>query len=156
MNDYRVYSLSDLQVLHSQFPFEDSKESPTLNATMDVRSVRALVSRLHNLIRDHDSHSNIIERFDELTKILFLKELISEDSPLHSTVFARLPKESTSKFASRFRAEYTRVANEYSEIIPPTFSRLNTKDDAICECAIALDQVAFKEVGLDIKGIAYG
>lgn len=155
INDYRVYALSDLQAISARLPFDDQTEDAAPPApSMDVRATRALVSRLHNILRDYDSHSNIIERFDELTKLLFLK-LITEAEPDTREFLERGPQEDDTSYALRIRAGYADAAKMNSSIVPTTFASLRTNDSAICECATALAQVYFHNAGLDVKGLAY-
>ena len=155
INDYRVYALSDLQAIQARLPFGDeigaAEQDPPV---MDVRATRTFVSRLNNILRDHDSHSNIIERFDELTKLLFLK-LVSEADSTTDQSLERRPQEENKAYASRIRAGYSEAAKKHSNIVPTTFATLRTSDGAICECATALAQVSFKKAGLDVKGLAY-
>ena len=155
INDYRVYALSDLQAIHARLPFGDEiGAAEQATPVMDVRATRTFVSRLHNILRDHDSHSNIIERFDELTKLLFLK-LVSEAASTTDQSLERRPQEGNKAYASRIRAGYAEAAKKHSNIVPTTFATLRTGDGAICECATALAQVSFKKADLDVKGLAY-
>ncbi len=154
LNQYRVYALSHLQDLQSQLPL-DILQLPEPNApALDVRATRTLIARLHNILRDHDSHSNIIERFDELTKLLFLK-LFTEEHSATNDALARKSQESDSSYATRIRTGYAEAAEKHAHIIPGTFASLRTTDAAICESASALAQVFFKGVGFDVKGLAY-
>lgn len=153
VNSYRVYALSDLQAIQSQLSLEICPPPEELESAMDVRATRTLISRLHNTLRDHDSHSNIIERFDELTKLLFLKLFLEEDAS--SDVLARRPQETDGSYAKRIRAGYAQAARQCAHIVPSTFSSLDAKDSAVCECATALSQVSFRGVGFDLKGLAY-
>lgn len=153
VNGYRVYALPHLQAIQSQLPLEIfPAPEPTLD-TMDVRATRTLISRLHNTLRDHDSHSNIVERFDELTKLLFYK-LFSEEHGSGDEL-ARQPQEGDESYARRIRTGYAQAAKEHVEIIPESFSTLNAKETAICECASSLAQVSFRGVAFDVKGLAY-
>lgn len=153
INDYRVYALSDLQAIQARLPLCDEIDAAPPTPSMDVRATRTFISRLHNILRDHDSHSNIIERFDELTKLLFLKLVMAEsDSP---EFLERQPQEDNKTYASRIRAGYAKAAKTHSKIVPTTFAALRANDNAICECATALAQVSFANAGLDVKGLAY-
>jgi hypothetical protein len=111
-----------------------------------------LIGRLHRILRDEDSHSNIIERFDELTKLLFLNLQSEESDP---ELLKRKPGEDESSYVNRIRSAYRRIALEKPEVVPAAFSKLNLNDSAILECGLALDQVSFSNVGFDIKGLAY-
>ena len=155
INGYRSYVLAELQAIRTRLPFGDETDpAHRTSPVMDARATRTFVSRLHNILRDHDSHSNIIERFDELTKVLFLKLAIETD-PTTGLSLERRPQERDEDYASRIRADYSAVAKGHSSIVPSTFAALRTSDTAICECATALAQVSFEQAGLDVKGLAY-
>lgn len=153
MNQYRVYALADLQQIQSRLPLGDD-EVPTAkhNRQLDARSTRALISRLHNIVRDQDGHSNIIERFDELTKLLFLKISTEAEAP---DLFDRNSRESDEEYARRIRNEYALNARKKDRFIPDAFSTLKASDQALIECASALAQISFRDVGFDVKGLAY-
>jgi excisionase family DNA binding protein len=154
INDYRVYALTDLQAIQAQLPFgADIVPVNDSIRPMDTRSTRAFVSRLHNILRDNDSHSNIIERFDELTKLLFLK-LVAESAGSQD-LFTRNPGEGDEDYARRIRAAYADAARTNSSVIPSTFATLAANDSAVCECATAMAQVTFRNAALDVKGLAY-
>lgn len=156
INDYRVYAIADLQQIQARLPFSDPTEDPLAasSPSLDVRATRTFISRLHNILRDHDSHSNIIERFDELTKLLFLK-LVTEADPTIPVSLERDSQEDDSTYASRIRKAYADAAKSNSKVVPAAFSALNANDSAVCECATALAQISFRNAGLDIKGLAY-
>jgi type I restriction enzyme M protein len=155
INQYRVYALTDLQQIQARLPLGDEAEATpqrTLTPTLDVRATRTLISRLHNILRNSDSHSNIIERFDELTKLLFLKLYCEDHSP---ELLSRKPSEDDPAYALRVRQAYTAAARDNPQIVPSAFSTLNASDQAVCECATALAQVSFRDVDFDVKGLAY-
>lgn len=152
INQYRVYALSHLQEIQARLPFEEEK-APTIHEkkSLTPREIRSLINRLHNILRDSDSHSNIIERFDELTKILFLKLHSEEANP---ELFHKSREESASEFAVRLRAAYLSAARDDAKV-PSHFKELKAADIAVCECASALDQFSFRDVSFDVKGLAY-
>jgi type I restriction enzyme M protein len=123
MNRYRVYPLADLQLIQSRLPLGDEDVSVSETRSLDARSMRSLISRLHNIIRDKDSQSNIIERFDELTKLLFLKISTEQDAP---DLIDRQPQEADGTYAVRIR-------DAYSVIVPYANTRVARKlgDDAV-------------------------
>jgi excisionase family DNA binding protein len=152
INQYRVYALSDLQEIQARLPLEEDKTPKTNEPkSLTPREIRSLINRLHNILRDNDSHSNIIERFDELTKILFLK-LQSEETD--QDLFHKGREESAHDFADRLRAAYLSIARDDAKV-PSQFKELNAADVAVCECASALDQISFRKVSFDVKGLAY-
>ena len=153
VNRYRVYALSHLREIQSQLPLEILEVTEPTAPRMDVRATRTLIGRLHNILRDNDTHSNIIERFDELTKLLFFKIFTEEHSA--SDALVRQVQEADAAYAIRIRTGYEAAAKEHGHVIPETFARMYANDAAVCECATALAQVSFKGVGFDVKGLAY-
>jgi excisionase family DNA binding protein len=153
INQYRVYALSELEPLQTRLPLEDSKPIEASAAPMDVRATRSFITRLHNLLRDNDSHSNIIERFDELTKLLYLKLFLEESGRDEELV--QIVGESTAQHARRVRRAYLEAANAHEEIIPEAFRRISANDIAVSECASVLSMVSFRNNGFDVKGLAY-
>lgn len=154
IKEYRRYALADLQTIRARLPFGDEAPLTSASPALDIRSTRTFVSRLHNILRNHDSHSNIIERFDELTKLLFLK-LVCEDNPSPTQSLNREHLELNHAYAERIRIDYQNVAEKYPNIVPRAFATLRLSDSAICECATALAQISFKDSGLDVQGLAY-
>jgi type I restriction enzyme M protein len=151
INGYRLYDLEELKKLQAQIGLFPEEPTETVSAELDVRGVRKLISRLHNIIRNTDSQSNIIARFDELTKLLFAKVLSDKtNAPSTETPFACLkvkPKE--------VRRYYKELAEQYKNIIPTRFATLECSDQAITECISALRPFNFAQSKFDIKGLAY-
>lgn len=152
MNQYRVYAIADLRQIQSRLPLGDDEVPLRESRVLDARSTRALIGRLHNIIRDQDSHSNIIERFDEVTKLLFLKISSETTAP---ALFDRKPQENEEEYASRIRAAYVSAAAKKDTFIPKSFSTLKANNQAVCECAATLALISFRDVGFDVKGLAY-
>jgi type I restriction enzyme M protein len=154
VNHYRAYALSDLQEFQSQLHLEIPELIQQNFPAMDVRATKSLIARLHNILRDSEAQSNIIERFDELTKLLFLK-FFTEEHCTDNGPFARGAREPEKAYATRIRAGYAQAAKKYTHIVPEAFARLQGSDGTICELATALAQVSFKGVGFDVKGLTY-
>ena len=152
LNNYRAYALADLQQLQSRLPLWADEWPSEPAKSMTAREVRALVSRLHRIIRDSDSNSNIIERFDELTKLLFLKLQTEETDP---DLFARVTQESETDYAARIRRSYRDIAERHASYVPAAFRALRAGDQTLIACSGALAQVTFHNVGFDLKGLAY-
>lgn len=156
LNRYRVYRMDDLRALNIQpslFEDELSNTSPDQREKVqDSRSVKRVVSRLHAILRDTDAGSAIIQRFDELTKLLFLK-LVSDKEG--STVFEGMANETAIQYADRLRLSYRERAERNLEVIPPEFSTLGCSDTAVYQCGVALAAVSFAGADFDLKGIVY-
>jgi type I restriction-modification system DNA methylase subunit len=155
INGYRLYDLEELKRLQAQIGLflEESAETDTTSTELDVRGVRKLISRLHNIIRNTDSQSNIITRFDELTKLLFAKVLSDrENDPSAETPFTNIKAQPKPK---EVRQYYKQLAAQYRDIIPARFAVLECSDQTITECIAALRPFNFAQSKFDIKGLAY-
>lgn len=151
----RCYAVSDLMRISRPLPHKDQIDTESgRSRSLDVGSVRTLVHRLRNVLRDHESNSNIIERFDELTKLIFLK-LVTETHSMLDQTLERREWESDSDYASRVRHSYSKIAERHSSIVPKTFAEIFMSDSAICGCASVLSRVTLENANLDIKGLIY-
>ena len=77
LNSYRQYDLQELKLLQQQLGLftEAEDEAQPVHEIVNTREVRRVIAKLHAILRNADSQSNIINRFDEITKILFVKVL---------------------------------------------------------------------------------
>ena len=119
----------------------------------DVRSIRLLVSRLHSIFRDNDSQSNIINRFDEITKLIFTK-IVADKAQKDGFVTPFLIS-GNSVNTQAIRDYYYELAMQYKDLIPVGFSKLCCSDQAIYECVLALQSFDFSSTHFDFKGLAY-
>ena len=121
--------------------------------SLDARKVRLLIGRLNSVLRDCDGRSNILERFDELTKLLFLKFVAGTKE---SGTLARLPFEEEHCYAQRMRLAYRHAVEGNSRLVPPAYASLAASDRAISQCVDALSRASFQgAAGFDINGLAY-
>lgn len=149
VNGYRLYDINDLRRLQSQLGlFEEEFPTPT---PLDLRSIKRLIGKLHDTLRDSDSQSNIIDRFDDLTKLLFAKVMADRGHAGQANPFD-LPD---SQLADAVRVFYALLADRFSEFIPRRFSELTCSSQAIVECAELLSIFDFSATAFDVKGLAY-
>ncbi len=156
LNRYRMYDLSEVRQLQSQIGlFPEDFLSPVKASkveSLDLRNARKLVSKLHSILRNTDSQSNIISRFDEITKLLFAKSILSRLVPSNATSVSW----PTSKIsANQIRECYQALARQYTAIIPARFSTLECSDQAIEQSAELLNCYDFAAARFDVKGMAY-
>lgn len=156
INRYRVYDLADLRFLKPQASllpeFDATLISTEPTPITDLRSVKRVVARLHAILRDTDGNSNIIQRFDELTKLLFLK-LIAERQ--EESIFEVGTRETSEQYIQRIRETYREQAKRFSNIITKRFAELGCSDSAIRQCGAALAEISFARARFDVKGVAY-
>lgn len=154
LNLYRMYSLAELQQLRQQFgsPWEQMPSVTTASPdALDLKAVRRTIGRLHDVLRDADSQSNIIGRFDEITKLMFSKVVADrtcspENSPFEGEKAGR---------ADAIRTFYKALGTEHANIIPPRFRGVECSDGAILQCAEVLRPISFRSAKFDFKGMAY-
>lgn len=144
---YRCYDLEELRGLK---PSDTTIPSSKTDSVSDMRAVKRVVGRLSAVLRDVDGDSSLIERFDELSKILFLKLHICDAGEC-----SRRASESPNEFASRLKQAYRDFADKNPQIIPRKFALLNLSDQALLQCVATLDGISFAEADFDIKGVAY-
>lgn len=120
---------------------------------LNLRSIRLLVSRLHDILRDCDSQSNIINRFDEITKLVFAK--IMSDKTQGTNAIRPFSTIEISVKPRAVKKYYQDIARQYSSFIPKRFSQLDCSDNAIAKCVSALQSFNFEATQFDMKGLAY-
>lgn len=152
-NDYRCYPLAELRRFKEQMsllgdePTEAGKDGRTQIA--DAKAAKRLVAKLHNILRDKDGDSSLLQRFDELTKLLFLKLFDTSGVPRATRPTLAPPS------ATTLRDEYARLAAAHPVLIPVQFATLRSSDSALAECAQLLATVTIDSTELDVKGLAY-
>ncbi len=164
-NNYRNYKLKEVQALINANNLEKKKEkknslkpapagskghSVQLNAG-DKDFKRALV-RVHKVLRDVEGSSSIVERFDEVTKLIFLKLLLEKES---SASFSQQTGEINSAYAKRLKSAFVERANKSDGLFPEKFKRISLSDKALVEAAGVLAEVDLSSSRSDIKGLAY-
>lgn len=140
-NGYRLYRLTDLEAIRlaNGAPLASADRSANDAALAWKRAL----SKSHNIIRDSDSTSGIMERFDELSKILHLA-LCSKAKAL------RKERETDSCYATRLRTMQMNLLeanNAQAEIRLP--------DSALVTCMELIAPLSQQNAELDIRGMAY-
>lgn len=108
--------------------------------------VKRLISQLHREIRDLDSSSNIVERFDELSKLLFVKICNSDAFELGANSRER---------TNSIRKAYKDLSSSFAQEAPEAFQEIKLSNDSIISLADLISKWAFPKTSFDLKGIAY-
>lgn len=149
LNGYRQYDLNDLVLLKKELlPNNNISENP-LPEIKDSKEIKRAVNKLHCIIRDGDANSNIVTRFDEISKLLFLKLTSS------STIFEFSKDEDIKSYASKIRRAYSTLICSLSHPIPNQFSSINLNEQALYKCGIELSKLSLNGYACDVKGLAY-
>lgn len=163
VNRYRMYRLNDVLALQrrsSLFPVtgpieEIAKDLPT-NKPLSATEIRRIVRALHRLLRDAEGNSSLIERFDELTKILFCKVHDEKgNNGKDGSPFTMKEGDSDAAVASEVRKLFNIQVKRAAHRFPDRYARLNLKDRTIRQVAEMLAPVVLSNVGEDLKGLAY-
>ena len=153
INGYRQYDLDDLITVKQKVQGINTVEKKHLTSdevnVSGSKEVKQVVNKLHNIIRDSDANSNIVTRFDEISKILFIRLMSG------GKVFKLLKNETISGYYDRIQREYTEVIHRSGKKIPERFSRILLKEKALQSCGEELLNISIDEGQVDIKGLAY-
>lgn len=158
-NNYRVYALQDLRTLKAQLDLFTADPStgdgaPPPRDPAAPRSLRRLLTELHRVLRDTDGDSSIIERFDEITKLVYLK-VVDERATRNATqspfTVGLAPKDR----ARLARESYARCVQALPAYFPQRFASLRMTDAAIGALAERLAPHRLSGDASDMAGTAY-
>lgn len=159
VNGYRRYDMDVLSQLKAEMDgvrfeqeavIEEIAAVTAPNKENTSRSIRALINRLHNIIRDSDASSDIMERFDEVSKLLFIRLLEGRNSEVFLSIC-----EDSSACAERIRNRYTEFLGEHGIDSYGRSETILLSDDCLFQCAQLLSGVELELNSTDIKGLAY-
>jgi len=158
INGYRTFNLSELRTIKDSIQGKETssidkviqlktklKEKNSSNELNTIRDIRVFVGKIHNILRDTDGESNLIERFDELSKILFY--FIERQSKNKSVIKNKIP--------NLIREDYKKLCSEVNINMPAKFKILNCSDNALLKLFEELNSIDFSKVNFDLKGILY-
>lgn len=153
LNRYRQYDLDELIALKQTvqgLPEEEVVHIPDGSSKKaDTKEIKKVVNKLHNIIRDSDANSNIVTRFDEISKLLFLRLMLGKEP------FKAVNLKSSAEYAGNIQKRYSELVHESGKAIPDKFKKILLADGAICSCGKELYEIAVDESRVDVKGLAY-
>lgn len=153
VNKYRMYRLAEVMKLQCDtnlFPVMMTVAPPSASRPLNGAELRRLVRVLHRILRDCEGNSSLIERFDELTKVLYCKvhsERSGGDLADVFTMDGEAPKKLRNYFAS--------LVQRGSAFFPKRFRELNLADQTIMRMVESLQAVTLGGSSDDLKGLAY-
>jgi len=160
-NNYRKYRREDVVAMQEQLglptPAEIIEASRTKAPTrrpMSLAEVRRVVRSLHRVLRDGEGHSSLIERFDELTKLLYLRAHEERD-PSIGPLFALPHLSPASEVGHRVRAAFESLVSRNPQLFPERFRRISLSDQTIQKLAGILESVSVFNADTDVKGLVY-
>lgn len=151
VNGYRLYDMNELMALKKAMGGTVVKGSDNV-PEMDSKTVKRVINKLHCLIRDSDANSNIVTRFDEISKLLFVKLYVSSKS---YDPFEMRIDEDVQAYFTRIQSEYLGAVEDAQIEVPDQFRRINLDAATLYKCGTELSKVDFSGADYDIKGLAY-
>lgn len=151
INGYRLYDMDELLALKSITGEIPNKMSDNFKL-VDNKATKRIINKLNNIIRDSDANSNIITRFDEISKLLFIKIYTSN---YNEDLFKRGQSENLHDYYEKIQNAYN-VSVDKAEIdVPSSFSTIGLDEQTLYKCGQELNEIDFSDVDYDIKGLAY-
>lgn len=159
INKYRMYSLQEvleLQKTLTLWPIgaDELPPSATGQAPLSRAELRRLVHSLHRELRDSDGNSSLVERFDELAKLVLLK-VECERSTQVAEIAGLNGGGGDQAVAQRVRRAFDSIVESREDLFPAKFRRLNLSDRAIAQSAHTLGMVTLGAHGEDLKGLLF-
>ena len=136
---------------------EGKPHRPRLESGSPRGDYRRLVRALNRTLRDYEGNSSLIERFDELTKVIYCKVYDERDSTLsfQNAVFHSRSSDTDESVASRVREQFLSLVNRRHDLFPDRFSRLQMGNSTIRRLVEELSRYKLASMSEDLKGLLY-
>ena len=151
VNGYRLYDMNELMALKKAMGGTVLKDNDNASE-LDSKTVKRVIYKLHCLIRDSDANSNIVTRFDEISKLLFVKLYVSSKN-YHP--FEMRTGEDAQAYLTRIQSEYLGAVENSRIEVPDQFRKINLDAATLYKCGTELSKVNLSSADYDIKGLAY-
>ena len=119
--------------------------------------LRRLVRVLNKTLRNYEGNSSLIERFDELTKVVYCKVYNEKETALgrQDSAFCILSGDTDHTVAERIRSQFLHLVKRRPDLFPERFSRLHLEDSTIRKLVEELCNYRLATVSEDLKGLLY-
>lgn len=151
-SNYRLFSEAELIAIKSSVKPKVIRATNKTNAQeiFELKSnadLKRLIAKLHRIVRDLDGRSSIIERFDELTKLLLL-HVRSNGSldPLLQDINA---------FSEKVREAYNKFVSNLNLSTPKRFENIHLNNQCIYSVFDYLSRFNINHISGDLKGLIY-
>lgn len=152
LNGYRLYDLDEIIELKQSTNSVSCIINDQENIDVDSKTVKRVIGKLQNIIRDSDANSNIMTRFDEISKLLFIKLYVEQSG---TSLFMRQILENDSLYKDRLQDIYNKAIALSGISISESFSKITLSAETVSKCGSELAKVDLSSAGCDIKGLAY-
>ncbi len=152
LNGYRTYDMDELIGLKRDI-------GDSLPQTLEEKSIGAgnklikrTMSKVASIIRDGCANSNIVTRFDEISKLLFV-HLVTEQRG--ENVFAPRIFETDEEYKKRIQSEYDQAIQKSRIHVPEQFREIKLPSATVWKCGLELCKLEINSASCDVKGLAY-
>lgn len=152
VNGYRMYDMDELIAIKKSMGQGVLFDIPSIEKKSDGKDIKRLIGKLHSIIRDGDADSNIIVRFEEISKLLFVK-LNAEQRD--ERVFLFTGDTSEEDYYNKIQDAYISTLINSGVDIPEKFKRINLPASTLIKCGTELSKINLSYADRDIKGLAY-
>jgi excisionase family DNA binding protein len=151
-SNYRLFSEEELESIRTAVKpkvvrSQGKSNSQEIYELKSNSELKRFISKLHRIVRDLDGRSSIIERFDELTKLLILH--------IHSNGLLNPILQDVDTFSDRVRKYYTEYLSDLDFKTPKRFEKIHLNSQCIYAVFDYLSKVNFNKIDSDIKGLIY-
>ena len=150
-NSYRMYNLEELVKLKGEY---STQESQPLQKQDTARKIKLSFAKVQSILRDELSDSNIITRFDEISKLLSV-EFCAKREYIHFNCEDSLFSDSEIEFSEKIQNIYSELLKANEVIVPNGYEKINLPPAVLCRCVQELNKIDFSNSPVDIKGLAY-
>jgi predicted RNA methylase len=159
VNGYRIYALESVLELQKSMLLWSVEPPPQpagglRSAPISRLELRRLVNALHRVLRDSDGNSSLVERFDELAKLIVLKVETERSSRVAEAADLAAPGPDRD-VAARIRTAFDLLVSASPALFPPRFGEIRLSDRAVAESVRLLAPVTLGRNGEDIKGLLF-
>ena len=132
-------------------------EGQEIQESQTSSNLRRLVRVLNRTLRDHEGNSSLIERFDELTKVIYCKVYDEKDTALNprEAAFCIRPGDTDQSVAARIRGQFQGLVKRHRDLFPERFSCLHLVDSTIRKLVEDLRHYQLASISEDLKGLFY-
>lgn len=153
-NKYRQYAIDDVKnvlrengVMYIPFKELDKKEG---KSDLGIKEIRSLIRRMSAAFRN-SSGGGLMERFEEITKLLFVKLFDESTNTVDNSVFHN----PNLRNYSSLNDLYKKAISQFDQLLLNGRGTLGEDKRAIETIAQILSEVSLSKAKTDLKGIAY-
>lgn len=151
-SNYRLFPVEELDSIRSTVKPKIVRHSSKLTQreAFEFKSdadLKRLISKLHRIVRDFDGRSSIIERFDELTKLVFLH--VNSNGSLNP-IF-----QDVDSFGELVRKSYTELLSQMKFELPERFKKIHLDNQCVFSVFDCLSKFNTDDIYGSLKGLIY-